>query len=73
MMFKALSILMLVKGVSAMQVKVESYECKEKAMTVTFNKICNQEDTCYLGEYAELEGYGKSLTRITKHATFIEE
>eukprot|EP00980_Cylindrotheca_fusiformis_P031309 scaffold26145_cov103-Cylindrotheca_fusiformis.AAC.1 len=40
-----------------MQVKVESYECKEKAMTVTFNKICNQENTCYLGQDADVEGY----------------
>ncbi|CAJ1957909.1 unnamed protein product [Cylindrotheca closterium] len=56
-MFKTLSLFLLLQGASAMYVRINGYECSEKAMSLTLSKICNEESTCLLGENASIEGY----------------
>lgn len=56
-MFKTLSLYLLIQGASAMYVIINSYECSEKAMSLTLSKICNEDNTCLLGENAQIEGY----------------
>ena len=57
-MFKTtLSFFLLLQSAKAMYVKVNGYECSEKAMSITLTKICNGDSTCLLGENAALEGY----------------
>lgn len=58
-MFKTLSLFLLLQGASAMYVKINGYECSEKAMSLTLTKICNDDNTCLLGETSNIEGYRK--------------
>jgi hypothetical protein len=56
MMLKTLSLLLLLQGTSAMTIKIHSVACKEEAISVTFDKICSDNNTCTIGKQSNLDG-----------------
>lgn len=60
MVFKILSLmLLLLQGTSAMNIKFNSVNCKEEAITLAFDRICTENNTCTIGTQANLVGSGK--------------
>jgi hypothetical protein len=55
-MIKTLSFLLLLQGASAMNIKIEDWECREEPITVNFTRICTEDNVCTTGKQSNIEG-----------------
>ena len=56
---KTLSLFLLLKGASSMNIQVESYECSEMPVVLEFTRICTEDNTCTTGKQSNLEANSK--------------